>query len=344
MNLPTFIIQRDLRTEYRKKRKEEWDKIIDLSVTEDETPRSFDVVPLLDDGMALDAGGKPWFYVKRGTVRRFYESLSDDYVGYINLAHLPLEKFPFILGTWTKKDLFISEHNGVERLSVRLNLDEDSIFVKELRKLPFTLCISAETGVHISESLTKKLGIDVWDDVSINGFSVVGNAGNVNSSGIKLGGEDMTLEQMSAALDGETTDLNAINQKLAALIEEEESKKQLTTAEEEAAKEEPVGEAKDEKPEEEPEEPKEVAAEQSEEEKEELAAVEKMFNELTAKLETLSTENAKLQARLEAKEKAERDFVEKFKNLSVSLSTESVTEVADEPAEQNVFSDGIGEF
>ena len=48
--------------------------------------------------------------------------------------------------------------------------------------------------------------------------------------------------------------------------------------------------------------------------------------------------------KLAAKEKAEQDFVAKFKNLSVSLSTESVTEVPEETGEQNVFTDGIGEF
>ena len=186
----SFIIQRDLLTEYRKKRKDEFDKIIKLSVAGDETPRFFDAehpeVRLLDDGMAIDAKGDPWFYVKRGTVERFYRELSDDFVGYINLAHLPLEKFPFILGTWTKKDLSLVENNGVTGLNVRLNLDEESIFVRELRRQPFTNSISAETWVHVNEKLSQKIGIDVWDKVKIRGFSIVGNAGNVNSSGIDL--------------------------------------------------------------------------------------------------------------------------------------------------------------
>lgn len=186
MKLPTFVIQRDLVTEYRKKRKEEFDKIINLSVTGEETPRFSDaqVVKLLDDGMAVDGKGDPWFYVKRGTVERFYRELSDDFVGYINLAHLPLEKFPFILGTWTKKDLSLVDKDGLTGLNVRLNLDEESIFVKELRRQPFRLSISAETGVHINRHLTQKIGIDVWDKIDIRGFSIVGNAGNVNSSGI----------------------------------------------------------------------------------------------------------------------------------------------------------------
>lgn len=188
MNMPTIIVQRDIRTEYRKKRKEEFDKIINLSVAGDEKPRLSDALEarLLDDGMAIDGSGNPWFYVKRGTVEKFYHELSDDFVGYINLAHLPLETFPFVLGTWTKKDLSLVDNDGVTGLNVRLNLDEESIFVKELRRQPFDLGISAETGVHIDKRLSRKIGVDVWDKVSIRGFSIVGNAGNVNSSGISL--------------------------------------------------------------------------------------------------------------------------------------------------------------
>lgn len=165
----------------------------------------------------------------------------------------------------------------------------------------------------------------------------------------------MTVEQLSAALEGEHTDLGAINAKLDALLEQD-AEKQLTTAEEEAAaaaeqpeeqKEAPAEEQKEEQPEEqkeEAEEKKEDSEEAPAEEQKELAGIEGMFKELMAKVEDLTAENAKLSAKLEAKEKAEQDFIARFKNLSVSLSTESETEVSEVSDEHDVFTDGIGEF
>ena len=156
----------------------------------------------------------------------------------------------------------------------------------------------------------------------------------------------MTLQQLNTALDGDSVDLSEINKKLAALIDEEEKK--LTDEGEKAPEaEEPVEKAADE-PAEVPEKAAVDTAEEEktepQEEKKELAAVESLFTEMTEKLEKLSAENARLQAKLEAKEKAEQDFIARFKNLSVSLSTESVTEVSEVPDEKDVFTDGIGEF
>lgn len=184
-----IIIERDLRTEYRKKKKAEWDKLIDLYTDIGSEPD--ETVRLLDDGIVVDGDGKPWFYIKKGTVKQFYESLSDDFVGYITLAHMPFSRFPFILGEWRKKDLSLVDNGGgFYGLNVRLNLDEESIFVKELRRMKHTAGVSVEMQTREDEKLTKKVQIPVVDKLSIGGFSVVGNAGNVNSSGINFGGAE----------------------------------------------------------------------------------------------------------------------------------------------------------
>lgn len=185
-----ILMQRDLLTEYRKKRKEEFDKVINLS-TGLEDGRFFggETARLIDDGTIVDGTGNPWFYIKKGTVKQFYEDLSDDFVGYITLAHFKFSEFPFILGEWRKRDLSLVDNgDGFYGLDVNLHLDEESIFVKELRRLGYTLGISSELKGNENKELSAKINIPVVDKLDIPGFSVVGNAGNVNSSGINLGG------------------------------------------------------------------------------------------------------------------------------------------------------------
>lgn len=329
-----IIDERKVRTIRRKMRKREFDKMYTLSAGE----RS-QTVRLLDEG-AVMGYNSPLFYIKKGTLAKYLRHLPNDYVGTINLGHMDFATFPFILGTWTKQDLHLVDiGDGRQALDVDLRLDEGNTFVQELRRAPYTLGVSAEFTYHVDEENTKKYNLEILDEIFIGNFAIVGECGNVNSSGIRLKGDsDMTIQELNAALDGEHTDLSEINKKFDSLLEKD-AEKQLTTAEE--AEE----ESSEEQPEEEqPEQKEESTEEQLEEEKKELAAVESMFKELTTKLEVMAAENAKLQARLEAKEKAEQDFIARFKNLSVSLSTESVTEVSEVPDEKDVFTDGIGEF
>lgn len=344
-----IIDERKVRTIRRKLRKREFDKMYQLS-----TAGNTQTVRLLDEG-AVMGSNSPLFYIKKGTLARYLRSLPEDYVGTINLGHMDFATFPYILGTWTKKDLHLVDiGDGRQALDVDLRLDEGSTFVQELRRAPYTVGVSAEFTYHVDEANTKKYNLEILDEVFIGNFAIVGECGNVNSSGIRLsGGEGMTIKELTAALDGEHTDLGEINKKLDALLETE-AEKELTTEEEEAEaaeetaeeeeKAEEVAEEPAEEAAEEAEEVKEEAAEQPAEETKELAAVENIFAEFTEKLEKLSAENARLQAKLDAKEKAEQDFVARFKSLAVSLSTESVTEVSEVTDEQNVFSDGIGEF
>ena len=347
-----IIDDRKKRTIRRKMRKREFDKMYTLSANE----QNAQTVRLLDEG-AVMGYNSPLFYIKKGTLRRYLSKLTDDYVGTINLGHMDFATFPFILGTWTKKDLHLVDiGDGRQALDVDLRLDEGNTFVQELRRAPYTLGVSAEFTYHVDEENTEKYNLEILDEIFIGNFAIVGECGNVNSSGIRLKGDsDMTVEQLSAALEGEHTDLGAINAKLDALLEQD-AEKQLTTAEEEAAaaaeppeeqKEAPAEEQKEEQAEEqkeEAEEKKEDSEEAPAEEQKELAGIEGMFKELMAKVEDLTAENAKLSAKLEAKEKAEQDFIARFKNLSVSLSTESETEVPEVSGEHDVFTDGIGEF
>lgn len=356
-----IIDERDKRTIYRKLRKKEYDNILTLSVSDGQKVR------LLDEGTVVDAYGSPLFYIRKGALKAFYDGLSDDYVGSINIGHTDLASFPErIVGTWSKKDLSLVDiGDGRQGLDVNLRLMEDHPLVKALRLLPFSLGVSAEFGYHIDQEASETYQLEVLDAVNIYDFAIVGEAGNVNSSGIELKGGVMTTQKkLSELLGGEVfegADLEQLNKKLGEMIDAPETPEVPEVAPEaepvaEPAEDtaevsaEPAEEPAEPEAEEVPEEAEEAAEEPAEEPVEEvpqeseavdLSVVMKGIEDLKAEIAQLKSENEELKSKLSAKAKAEKEFVEKFKNLSVSLTVEKKQEpvVESKPA----FTDGIGE-
>lgn len=339
-----IIDERNTRTVYRKLKKREYDERMKLSATRTEAVR------LLDEGMVVDAYGNPLFYIKKGVLQAYYDALPDDYVGTINLGHMNFVTFPFILGTWTKRDLHLIDiGDGRQALFVDLHLDEDSLIVKELRRQDFTLGVSAEFSYHEDERNTKKYNLQILDKIFIGNFGIVGEAGNVNSSDIQLqGGQGMTtMKDLVAAIESaEHPNLEEVVKKLDALGEAEEAAPEA--AEEPEKAEEPAEEEKVEEEAEAAPEAAEEATEASEEAEEgkALAAIASVMEGLAKENAELKAQNEKLTAKLAARDKAEAEFLARFKNvkLSVSTKTESVTMEEAEAPVQNVFTDGIGEI
>ena len=329
-----IIDERDVRTVYRKLRKKEYDDLIKLSVD-----AGSEDVRLLDEGMVVDAYGNPLFYIMKGTLEKYLDALPDDYVGSINLGHMDFATFPILLGKWTKENFTLVDiGDGRKGLNVRLDLDDENFIVKELKRADYDLGVSAEFGFHVNEQFTEEYGIEILDDIFISNFAIVGEAGNVNSSGIRLKGEIkmVDVKELTAALEGgEKPDLAEINKKLDALLE-----KQAEPEEKEEAVEETVEEAVEEAQEEPEEEEKEEAVEEAEKEPEiDLAAVLETVKQLQEEVEELKGKNQSLTEELSAKRRAEAEFVEKFKTLSVSLYREKK---ATEEVAKDVYTDGIG--
>jgi DNA repair exonuclease SbcCD ATPase subunit len=165
---------------------------------------------LIDEGY-IDNG----FVIKKGTLEKFLNgqnqyvrgwefdgehykqtevlNLTNDFVGTVNLGHMDFATMPFILGTWTKDDLSLVEiENDRHALDVQLHLDEDSMFIKELKRQNHDIGISAEFWVHENvedtEALSETLGyyLPVFDEIYIFAYGLVGECGNVNSSGLEL--------------------------------------------------------------------------------------------------------------------------------------------------------------
>lgn len=346
-----IIDERDKRTIYRKLRKKEYDDILTLSVSTGEKVR------LLDEGTVVDAYGGPLFYIKKGVLKAFYDGLDESYVGSINIGHTDLATFPErIVGTWSKQDLeLVDIGDGRQALNVNLKLMEEHPLVKALRLAPYSLGVSAEFGYHIDEEASNKYGLEILDGVNIYDFAIVGEAGNVNSSGIELKGGVMTTQKkLSEILGGEVlngANLDELNKKLSEIVGE--TPEVPAEEHEEAPAEEPVAEPAEEpeaeeqaeeapqEAEETPEEaePEEVPTEEKEEAVD-LSVVLAGIESLKAEVEQLKAQNEELKSKLAAKEASEKAFVEKFKNLSVSLTVEKKQEpVVHKPT----FTDGIGE-
>lgn len=344
--IPDLLKDRDKRTAKRKMDKKAWDKQFDLSAD------SKNSIRLLDEGMVTYSDGSPLFYIKKGTLSKLVSEIKDEYVGSINLGHMDFARFPFILGTWKKKDLTLVDiGDGRQALDVVPHFDYDSAFVKELKRLPYDVAVSAEFRCHIDWELTERYGVEVVDEIYPEGFNfaVVGEPGNVNSAGLKLAlkGENMSLEELSAAIESrETTsiaDLTAMLDDSSAEqvdlgVEPEEAKdavEEVAEAVEEAkdAEIEPVEEQAAVETEETVEEAQEAVEEASEPEAEEITlesvmadvqALREQNESLTAqvealneRVESLTTERDEAREDLAAAQEIERNFLEKFKKLSL---------------------------
>lgn len=238
-----LIEKRDERTRNRKKVKRKMDSIIGLSYHDKDKKvmsLSADAIKLADNKARLIDEGyiDNGFVIKKGTLEKYLNgqnqyvrgwefdgeyytqtevlNLTSDFVGTVNLGHMDFATMPFILGSWTKDDLsLVDVENDRKALDVQLHLDEDSMFIKELKRQNHDIGISAEFWVHENvedtEALSETLGyyLPVFDEIYIFAYGLVGECGNVNSSGLELKKEtempkEMTnIEELELGMVGE---------------------------------------------------------------------------------------------------------------------------------------------
>lgn len=233
-----LIEKRNERTRKRKKIKRKMDSIIGLSFHDkDKKVMSLSAdVKKLSDGRArlIDEGYiDNGFVIKKGALEKFLNgkneyvrgwefdgesyhqtevlNLTSDFVGTVNLGHMDFSIMPYILGTWTKDDLTLVDiENDRKALDVNLHLDEESVFIKELKRQSHDIGISAEFWVHENEEDTENLSetlgyyLPVFDEIYIFAYGLVGECGNVNSSGLELKGEPM--ENLKDVIETENLD------------------------------------------------------------------------------------------------------------------------------------------
>lgn len=269
---------------------------------------------LIEEGAITNEGGNDIrLYIKKGAVQAFYDSLSSDYVGYINLAHIDIASLPLNLGTWTKDDLTVVDiGDGRKGLDVNVKLNRELHIVQDLLKQEIPLSISAELRGTIDFESSFKFNAPFYNEIEIAGFSVVANPANVNSTG----------ENLNSKGDSE---MNLWEKILKLSSENKEEKKNEALENKEDEKEEKEPESKEEGAENEEEAKKgEETLETVEMSKDDMEKINKFmdaFEALSAKVEALETENAELKEKLKNSKKEKTEFEKKAESTLDRLSS-----------------------
>ena len=269
---------------------------------------------LIDEGAITYEGGDDIrLYIKKGAVQAFYDSLSSDYVGYINLAHIDIASLPLNLGTWTKDDLTVVDiGDGRKGLDVNVKLNRDVHIVQDLLKQEIPLSISAELRGTLDLESSFKFNAPFYNEIEIAGFSVVANPANVNSTGENLnskGDSEMNLWEKILKLSSEN--------------KEEKKNEALENKEEEKEEKEPESKEEETENEEEAKQGEETleTVEMSKDDMEKINKFMDAFEALSAKVEALETENAKLKQKLESSKKEKTEFEKKAESTLDRLSS-----------------------
>lgn len=329
--VPTYVSSIKDSLERRKKGKAFYDNAITLSSVDKEnhyvsvnlSSGYVENKPtrLIDEGAITYEGGDDIrLYIKKGAVQAFYDSLSSDYVGYINLAHIDITSLPLNLGTWTKDDLTVVDiGDGRKGLDVNVKLNRELHIVQDLLKQEIPLSISAELRGTLDLESSFKFNAPFYNEIEIAGFSVVANPANVNSTGENLnskGDSEMNLWEKILKLSSE----NKEEKKNEALENKEEEKE-----EKEPSKEEKTLESKEEGTENKEEAKKgEETLETVEMSKDDMEKINKFmdaFEALSAKVEALEQENAELKEKLKSSKKEKTEFEKKAESTLDRLSS-----------------------
>lgn len=276
---------------------------------------------LIDEGAITYEGGDDIrLYIKKGAVQAFYDSLSSDYVGYINLAHIDITSLPLNLGTWTKDDLTVVDiGDGRKGLDVNVKLNRELHIVQDLLKQEIPLSISAELRGKLDLESSFKFNAPFYNKIEIAGFSVVANPANVNSTGENLnskGDSEMNLWEKILKLSSE----NKEEKKNEALENKEEEKEKKEPSKEEKAPESKTDEAENEEEAKKGEETLETV-EMSKDDMEKINKFMDAFEALSAKVEALEQENAELKEKLKNSKKEKTEFEKKAESTLDRLSS-----------------------
>lgn len=269
---------------------------------------------LIDEGAITYEGGDDIrLYIKKGAVQAFYDSLSSDYVGYINLAHIDIASLPLNLGTWTKDDLTVVDiGDGRKGLDVNVKLNRELHIVQDLLKQEIPLSISAELRGTLDLESSFKFNAPFYNEIEIAGFSVVANPANVNSTGENLnskGDSEMNLWEKILKLSSEN--------------KEEKKNEALENKEEEKEEKEPESKEEETENEEEAKKGEETleTVEMSNDDMEKINKFMDAFEALSAKVEALEQENAELKEKLKNSKKEKTEFEKKAESTLDRLSS-----------------------
>ena len=343
MKLPTIFSWINQDIESRKEEKEKFDETLALSnkskpkcIYLNTSVQKGEKVRLLDEGKNIAKD----FIIPKGTIKAYYDSLPDDYVGYINIGHFDVCEFPLILGYWEKSDLeIVPTKDGRVGLNCTPHFDENNPFVQYLSISNIPLSVSVEMEVEYDWEKTVVLETGVFSKIFIKGFSVVGNPANASSTDLHMSkGENMSI----------------FSKLLSSYSDEEQSKEAETKTEKDETVENASEDVQEEKTEESVEEEVKEDEEKVEENAEDIElskeyeALEQLLKdkdtqiaELTKKVNEYSNNEANLNSQLEQlaeqNKQLNTSMSESFAKLNALLKKSSVSTVK----ESNKKSDAV---
>lgn len=335
--IDTYLMNKDLLDGY-----------INLSKT-DKHKESFSVnknydgedgyMTLLSEGSVLYPDGSIRLYLAKGTLQKWYDSIDEEYEGYVTVGHVDTNSFPVRQGYFRKEDLrIITDDKGRSDLLVKPHVNTELSQIKDLIIQDEPFAISSEFSWTFKDikpeevaeytKLTKYNAqftdepVPITDNIHITGFSFVGNPGNAKSGGyepsvylkqekeLELDKEN-TLDKILAYFNGQSAEATEVEEKQPEVVEEvvEEVKEEVA---------EPAVEAEA------------GVTEQAEEVKEESleASTVELLEKATAKILELEAKVGKLEAEKVAleQEKAQSEgaIKQRMETLSALLSKASV--------------------
>lgn len=148
-------------------------------------------VRLLDEGVVVEGDGSVYAVIKKGVIKKWYDSLPDDFVGNIDKDH----NRSIDLGIFHKTDLKLvklaDDRYGVD---VNVKLDDELAATRDLKHMGNRNAISSEFWSEENEFVKQSVitgskksvyGFDylvpLIDEIQITGYAVVDNPKNANS-------------------------------------------------------------------------------------------------------------------------------------------------------------------
>jgi len=156
---------------------------------------------LLSEGSVLYTDNTIRLYIAKGTLKKWYDSLDDNFEGYVTTGHVDLNAFPVREGYFRKADLkLIKDDQGRYDLLVKPHVNLELSNIKDLIIQDEPFAISSEFMWYPKEIADEDIeeyaklvvynmehggdwDVPITDTVDIMGFSFVGNPGNAKSGG-----------------------------------------------------------------------------------------------------------------------------------------------------------------
>lgn len=194
-------LQRMKRTEERIKKQQEFTSVCEYDISSttvsqklnhfSSTDRNGNLYHLISEGVIVDGNGFPYQIIGKNSVKNWYNSLEDGIIYDINLAHEELNPIFRQLGTFTKSDLTLVENeDGRHSLYVDMQLDEESLIVKEVRRKDqlLGLSIAFYSNGHWVDFDYNGESYEVYlhTEIDIVNFGIVGEPQDAKSGNINL--------------------------------------------------------------------------------------------------------------------------------------------------------------